>query len=102
MKRRLNTFLNLETMVSMQIQPIIAHVKERSERNLQKEEISLGNLHTHNFPHLNDEMAHYDNNSFGKVSNSHPEPIQYSDLCCPFLALLKSNEFPNTNGHPMF
>jgi hypothetical protein len=77
MRRRLYTFLNLKPTVSVQIQPMVAHFKEGSERNLQKEEISLGSLHTHNFSHLHNEMAQYDNGSFGKVSNSYPEPIQY-------------------------
>jgi hypothetical protein len=54
--------------------------------------------HTHNFPHFLDEMAHYDTRLLGKVPNSHPEPTQYSELCCLFLALLNSNEFPNNNG----
>jgi hypothetical protein len=45
----------------------VAQFKEGSERNLQKEEISLMNLHSHNFPHLHDEITHYDNNSFGKA-----------------------------------
>jgi hypothetical protein len=53
-------FLTLETTVSVQIQPIVAHFKEVTERNLQKEKISLVNHHTHNFPYIHDEMAHYD------------------------------------------
>jgi hypothetical protein len=61
MRRRLYTFLNLETKVSVQIHPMVAHVEEASESNLQKEEISFGNLPTHNFSHLWIEMAHYEN-----------------------------------------
>jgi hypothetical protein len=33
-------------MVSVEIQPMVAHFEEGSKRNLQKEEISLMNLHT--------------------------------------------------------
>jgi hypothetical protein len=64
--------------------------------------IQLGIFHTHNFPYFYDEVDHYDTGSLGKVSNFHPEPIQYSELCCLFLALLNSSEFLNTNGHPIF
>jgi CMP-N-acetylneuraminic acid synthetase len=49
------TFLTLETIVSVEIQPMVAHFEEGSERNLQKEEISLMNLDTQNFPHLYNE-----------------------------------------------
>jgi hypothetical protein len=83
------------------MQAIMVHFKVGNERKLQKQEISLWVLHTHNFLHLHDEMAHYDTGSLGKVSDSHPEPIQYSELCCLFLALLNLNEFLNTNGHPI-
>jgi hypothetical protein len=84
------------------MQSIVAHLEEKSERNLQNQEISLQDLHTHNFPHFHYEMAHYDTGSLGKVSNSHPEPIHYSELCCLFLALLNLNEFSNTNGIQYF
>jgi hypothetical protein len=57
MRRRLYTFLNLETTVSLQMHSMVAHFEEGSERNLQKEEISLINLHRQNFPHLYDEMT---------------------------------------------
>jgi hypothetical protein len=70
---------------------MIAHIEERSERNLQNQEISLRNLHTYNFPHFLDEMAHYDTDSLEEMSNTHSEPIQYSQLCFLFLALLNTN-----------
>jgi hypothetical protein len=71
-------------------------------RNLENQEISFWDLHTHYIPHFHDEMIHYDTGSIGKVSNAHPEPIQYSELCCVFLALLNSNGFSNIIGHPIF
>jgi hypothetical protein len=39
MRKMLYTFLNLETTVSAQMQPMVAHFEEESERNLQNQEI---------------------------------------------------------------
>jgi hypothetical protein len=66
-EEKLVHIFKLETPDSVQMQPMVAHFEEGSERNLQNQEISLGNLHTHNFPHFHGEMTLYDTGSFGKV-----------------------------------
>jgi hypothetical protein len=97
----LYTFLNLETTVSVQMQPMVAHFEEGSERNLQTKKFNTGTFMHTIFPTYMMKCLSMTQTQWERCQ-THPEPIQYSELCCIFLALLNSNEFPNTNGHPIF
>jgi hypothetical protein len=60
---------------------LTARKGERKPKKKKNQEISLWGLHTHYFPSFHYERAHYYTGSLGKLPNSHPEPIQYSELC---------------------